>query len=163
MIISKAKEQDCLNLATLSMQVWLNTYATDGIRQEISSYAFENFTQENFVKSVFDKNTPIFKVQIDECVVGFIKLNLTARFNGEASGYEIETLYVVPQFKGQGIGKKLLEYVKENIGNNFWLHTWVNNQNALEIYKYLGFKDIGEMFFELDGEKHENRVLAFCG
>ena len=163
MIIAKANEQDCLNLATLSMLVWLNTYATDGIRQEISSYAFENFTQEKFVKSVNDKNTPIFKVQVDECVVGFIKLNLSARYSGEANGYEIETLYVVPQFKGQGIGKKLLEYVKENFGKNFWLHTWVNNQNAIEFYQYLGFKDIGEMFFELDGEKHENRVLAFCG
>jgi hypothetical protein len=36
-MIRNAKKTDSINLAALSIQVWLHTYATEGIRKEISS------------------------------------------------------------------------------------------------------------------------------
>ncbi len=34
-MIRSAKKDDCLNLAALSIQVWLHTYAPEGITAEI--------------------------------------------------------------------------------------------------------------------------------
>ena len=49
----------------------------------------------------------------------------------------------------------------EQYAQKYWLTTWVNNEKAIGFYKYIGFSDIGIIFFDLDGEKHENRVLAY--
>ena len=42
-MIRKALQSDCLDLAALSLQVWLHTYATKGIRSQISQYALSHF------------------------------------------------------------------------------------------------------------------------
>ncbi len=49
-MIRAATEEDCLNLVALSLQVWLNTYALDGIRTEYSEFALSTFTEQQFKK-----------------------------------------------------------------------------------------------------------------
>jgi len=61
------------------------------------------------------------------------------------------------------LGKLLIESAKKEYGESCWLHSWINNTNAISFYKYLGFKDIGKMYFDLEGEQHENRVFAIKG
>jgi len=39
-MIRQAEQRDCLDLAALSLQVWLHTYAMKGLRTQISQYAF---------------------------------------------------------------------------------------------------------------------------
>ena len=41
-----------------------------------------------------------------------------------------------------------------------WLNTWIGNARALAFYARRGDVDVGSMFFEMDGERHEDRVLA---
>jgi len=158
--IRPAKKEDCLNLAVLSIQVWLDTYAVDGIRSELSNYVVSNFTETLYLEKLNDKTFPIFVVEKDNHLVGFVMLNLSATFENESNGYEIDTLYVQSHFKGFGLGKKLIQHVQNKFGITCWLHTWINNHNALGFYDYLGFKDVGNMYFDLEGEKHENRVLV---
>ncbi len=47
-MIREAVEEDCINLAVLSLQVWLDTYAIEGIRIEYSKYVISNFTEACF-------------------------------------------------------------------------------------------------------------------
>ena len=48
-MIRKAVKEDCINLAVLSLEVWLDTYAIEGIRTEYSSYVITNFTEVSFL------------------------------------------------------------------------------------------------------------------
>jgi len=49
-MIREANESDCINLAALSLEVWLSTYSIDGIRTENSQYALSTFTEKYFKK-----------------------------------------------------------------------------------------------------------------
>lgn len=53
-MIREANEKDCINLAGLSLDVWFNTYALDGINTTYSKYAISTFTEQNFIKIIHD-------------------------------------------------------------------------------------------------------------
>ncbi|OLQ87900.1 hypothetical protein BIY21_16520 [Vibrio ponticus] len=160
-MIRKAKPSDCLDLAALSLQVWLNTYATQGLRAKISHYALSTFTEHHFQQLLNNPDCQIWVYLREEHLVGFIAVDLASHFNLENHGYEITTLYVSEHFQHQGIGRKLIDEIKAQYGASFWLSTWVNNQKASDFYRKLGFYHVGNLSFDLDGELHENHVLAY--
>ncbi|BCE00834.1 GNAT family N-acetyltransferase [Marinicellulosiphila megalodicopiae] len=167
-MIREANKNDALNLAALSIQVWLNTYAVDGVRNEISKYVIHRFTEHYFLDQLNQNNLKTLVFVEDDLLLGYITIDLDAHYIDVTQvditqGYEITTLYVQSQFKGKGIGKKLLGQVQTQFGNTCWLTAWVFNENAIGFYKHIGFKDIGMKHFELEGELHENRILAFVG
>lgn len=88
-------------------------------------------------------------------------MNLQSVWKDKLNGFEIEKLYVQEHFQGRGIGKALLSEVTIRYGSTFWLSTWIHNEKAIGFYQHLGFVDIGKKYFELEGESHCNRVLAF--
>lgn len=159
-MIRKATQDDCTNLAALSLQVWLHTYANKGIRSKIANYALTTFT-ESYYQGLL--NEPICQIWVyirDEHLVGFIAVDLSSDFGEGLSGYEVTTLYVSEHFHGQGIGRELLEKVKSLYGTPLWLSTWIDNEKAIKFYRKAGFEIIGELNFDLDGEKHENHVFS---
>ncbi|MBJ7555170.1 GNAT family N-acetyltransferase [Marinomonas spartinae] len=163
-MIRRAEKSDCLNLAALSLQVWLNTYATEGIRKKISEYALSTFTESHFLKLLDQASCNILVYEEEDHLVGFVLVDVESRFNESSSaGYEVVTLYVSTHFQGQGIGKKLLKKIESLYGSPFWLSTWINNHGAIAFYKKLGFQIIGELNFNLEGELHSNHVLSYTG
>lgn len=160
LMIRKAIKSDCLDLAALSLQVWLQTYATEGMRAQISHYALSTFTESHFQELLNNSLCELWVYIINEHLVGFISVDLKSTFNGEAYGYEVTTLYVSEHFQGQGIGKKLLSEIETQLGAPYWLSTWVNNHQAINFYRNLGFEIVGELNFNLDGELHRNYVFS---
>jgi ribosomal protein S18 acetylase RimI-like enzyme len=90
----------------------------------------------------------------------YVLVNLESHYQSVENGFEIEKLYVQEAFQNQGIGRKLLEEVKERYGNNFWLYTWVRNK-SLKFYKLFGFEDLGQYDFKLGNDTIRNRVLTY--
>ncbi len=159
-MIREAKQEDCINLTALSLQVWLETYAVDGINTEVSSYVLFLFSPDYFQQVL---NDPKYRLLV--CVEGqflraYTLVNLESGFEGEKNGFEIEKLYVQGPFQGQGIGRKLLGEVEARYGSCFWLYTWVRNK-SIAFYKHYGFKDIGRYDLIFESGVIENRVLAF--
>lgn len=160
-MIRKATTNDVINLTALSIQVWLHTYATEGIRTEISNYVIKTFTETYFANLLNHPNYQILVFIKKNHLVGYITVNLESCWMDKCNGYEIETLYVQEHFQGKGIGRQLLSAIQTQYGRVFWLKAWVNNKNAIGFYTHFGFMDIGHTYFELDKELHENRVLVF--
>ena len=151
-MIREANQGDCINIAALSLQVWLETYAIDGIRTENSKYALSTFTEKHFKGLLGEQNYRLL-VYIDGVYLrGYALVNLESQFESENNGFEIEKLYVQGPFQGKGIGRKLLLEVKARYGEIFWLYTWVRNK-SIAFYKKFGFKFGSGMI--------ENRVLGF--
>lgn len=159
-MIREANQSDCVNLAALSLEVWLRTYCVDGIRSENSRFALSEFTEDSFRKILADSSRRVLLFTEDVYLRGYVLVNLESHYQSVENGFEIEKLYVQEAFQNQGIGRKLLEEVKERYGNNFWLYTWVRNK-SLKFYKLFGFEDLGQYDFKLGNDTIRNRVLTY--
>ncbi len=159
-MIRMAQKGDCLNLAALSVQVWLHTYAIDGISKKISKYALSTFTEDYFLSLLEKENYHILVYVREENLLGYIGIDTESIYETEKNGYEIETLYVQEHFQRQKIGQNLLIEVFNKFGKRCWLSTWIHNFKAIEFYKRFDFKEIGKIDFDLYGDSHENCVLG---
>ncbi|MCK5312287.1 MAG: GNAT family N-acetyltransferase [Desulfobacteraceae bacterium] len=161
MMIQEMGKYDFQNLTALAIQVWLHTYATEGIRDKISKFVFNKFTPEYFECIYKAKNQDLLIAVENRHLVGFITIDLGSRCGiDDFQGYEVVTLYVQEHFQEKGIGTKLLNAMMDKHGSKQWLSTWVHNYKAILFYENFGFKNIGTILFNLEGEKHENLVLA---
>lgn len=159
-VIREAQKEDCINLAVLSLQVWLETYAIEGIRTEYSKYVISTFTEPYFLDLIKNPSYRLLVSETEEILQGFVLINLESHFEGEINGFEVEKLYIHEKFKGKGLGRQLLSEIEQRFGNRFWLYTWVENESN-NFYKHLGFKNVGRLNFEFSNSLIENNVYAF--
>lgn len=73
-------------------------------------------------------------------------------FIGISENPYIAGLFVSPNFQGQGIGEKLLTYVKAHY-NNLSLHVYSENNRAVTFYQKQGFTITSESINNSTGEK----------
>lgn len=159
-MIREAVKEDCINLAVLSLQVWLDTYAIEGIKTEYSKYVSTNFTEVCFLDILNNSNNRLLVCESNKVLQAFVLINFDSHFEGDDNGFEIEKLYVDKRFKAQGIGSKLLTEVESRYGPKFWLYTWVENKSN-GFYKHLGFKHIGNINFDFNNQIIENNVYSY--
>ena len=84
-------------------------------------------TNYNYVKEII-VNAELYVYVLKQQVIGFIGLN---------NNY-IEGIFVDSKHQHNGIGKALLNKVKEN-RNNLMLKVYQKNTNAIKFYKHNGF------------------------
>ncbi len=75
-------------------------------------------------------------VERDSKIIGMMALSTT-----EGTGW-IDQLYLHPDAVGQGIGTKLIERAKAELGSPIWLYTFQENLRAIRFYERHGFKAI---------------------
>lgn len=136
-MIRKIKETDYPRLIEIWESAVLNTH--DFLKEEDFLY--------------YKKQLPVYFQYVT--LVGFEQEGILAGFMGIAEE-NLEMLFVDNEYRGTGIGKKLIAYATDN------LHVTkvdVNEQNtqAVGIYQYMGFNIVRRS--ELDGEGKEYPIL----
>jgi ribosomal protein S18 acetylase RimI-like enzyme len=159
-MIREANKGDCKNLATLSLQVWFETYAAEGIKTEYSAYALSAFTEQYFLSLLNKENYKILVSYDGTYLQGYALANLNSHYQGAENGFEIEKLYVHNKSKGKGVGRMLLTEIEKKYGGAFWLYTWVENKSN-GFYKKLGFKHVGQYEFKFADALINNNVFTF--
>ncbi|NHQ87932.1 GNAT family N-acetyltransferase [Iodobacter sp. HSC-16F04] len=161
LVLRPATAADAQNLAALAIQVWLHTYATAGIRQDISAYVLSEFTPDKFTTLINDPRYQLLIAEIDHHLVAFAQIDFASEKQTAPCSVELQTLYVQEMFTGQGLGSKLLAYCEEIIGSHhYWLSANINNHRAIAFYARQGFVQHGVTYFELGGNQYENKVLV---
>ncbi|GGP27588.1 GNAT family N-acetyltransferase [Silvimonas amylolytica] len=164
--IRPATPDDAQTLAALAITVWLNTYAIVGIRPALANYVFSTYTQDHFERLMHDARYALLVACQGEHLVGYAALDFDAAQPAVPhTDIELHTLYVLPRFTGQGIGKSLLNACEtratERAGHcALWLSVNSQNHAALAFYNSRQFEQYGTLFFELDSVRYENRILA---
>ena len=85
----------------------------------------------------------IYIVRYDNDIAGFVILQVCGTF----SGY-IQTICIGENYRGRGIGTKLLEFCEERIlkfSPNVFICVSSFNKSAAKLYYKLGFKLVGEL------------------
>jgi GNAT superfamily N-acetyltransferase len=98
--------------ALLSMQVFLDTYATRGVRPDLAREALAQYSPEQFERRLSDGNRSFILVELGEGLLGYAEIDTSPSplpVRGDArSGPELVRLYVQPSAQRAGLGRKLL-------------------------------------------------------
>ncbi len=161
-MIRHAVEADCMSLTALSIQVWLHTYATEGVSDDLAREVLSTFTPAYFREIIADPDYRLF-VKVDgDNLLGYILLDLDSRCEeNNFGGIAVDTLYVQEHFHGRGIGRALLGHAIDSVGARLWLTAWAGNIQALAFYRAYGFVDIGTAWHVFEDQKYENRILVY--
>lgn len=155
-VLRKAKEADIQIITDLAERIWPQTYS-DYISEEQLRYMLDLMYSKAELLSQLQKGYHFIIADDGKEDVGFACLSLT---EPETATYKLHKLYVLPEMHGKGVGKILINEVK-NIavrrGGKFLQLNVNRNNKAADFYKKIGFYiketvdvNIGNGFFMND-------------
>lgn len=164
-IYRRATTADALALSTLATQVFLDTYATQGINDALAREVATVYSIEVFERRLRDADVELLLATSSGHTVGFVDIAFASRCPVPGvRGAEVFRLYVQRPFLRRGLGRNLMAKVEASARarglDTLWLTAWAGNHGALAFYQSLGFRDIGTTEYVIDGVGHENRVLC---
>ena len=140
-LIRRRERKDCKSIANIVTISWNETY------QDIVPKWFldelKNNEEERAKNSIekFDKNNNNQLVlEVDNKVVGFVNYGITEDEEYQNCG-EIFALYIIAKYKGNGLGRKLVEEVKKEFkqqGINKMIIACLKGNPSNEFYKHIG-------------------------
>ena len=158
------RSEDATRLAVLATQVWLHTYATDGITTDIAEYVLRKLTPEKYLSTLNGPSSQVVVAERGESLAGLavVKFNVPCPA-GNYSSAELQTLYVQEHFMGHGAGRLLLQaaevMARQRSNGALWLTVNAKNARAIAFYAHQGYTKVGIIYFILKEGRHENHVL----
>ena len=158
-----AQPADAPHLAELGAHTFTDTfghlYQPDDLALFLTSH-----TPEAWAKELAD---PAFAVRVAEQgkrMIGYAKIgppHLPFEPRGEAA--ELRQLYVVEAFKGEGIGRTLIDWVidqgRERRADHLYLSVFTENHRARRFYERIGFEVEGSYAFMVGNHADEDIVM----
>lgn len=161
-----AAGSDALSLSVLATQVFLDTYATQGVRPAVAREVRQYLSEEAFSALLADPRHGILVAEIADHLVGFAQITHDqshAFLPPDTRAAELNRLYVQRPFLGKGIGKDLLARAESLAAAEgaeaLWLFAWTGNAHALRFYEARGYQDIGASVYTFEGDTYETRVF----
>lgn len=162
-----ATAEDALLLATLGAQVFVETYAPDGLTHSLAREVREHFDVAALASLLATPDVEFMLAEREGHTLGFLQMHLGEACPVDLDGparAEVQRIYVLRSAKGQGVGKALMRHAQERAAQAsqrfVWLSAWVGNAWALRFYALQGFADVGTLDYVFEGQRFENRVLA---
>lgn len=152
-------------LSVLAMQVFLHTYATDGIRPALAREVLASCSQASFDAAIGDGQAQVIVAEHRGHMIGFAHVRPAGRLDPRPDEVQAELvrLYVQERFTGAQVGTRLLAEAENRAAaagaTLLRLNAWAHNRRALAFYARHGYADFGPTCFTFEGESHENRLL----
>jgi ribosomal protein S18 acetylase RimI-like enzyme len=151
-------------IGVLAAHVFLDTYATDGIRPDLAREALRAYSPETFAARLADPGLRFVLAESDGQLVAFAEVALGSPCPVAGGGLvEVVRLYVHPRFQRRGIGQALSLHAQRIAvaqgEASLWLTAWSGNGRALAFYRALGYEDVGASTYAIEDIGYENRVL----
>ena len=109
MTISVVSRNQLPIIKDLAYQIWPNAYGEILSKQQLD-YMLNLIYNIDSLEKQIDKNHTFLLVEEENQFVGFASYELNYENSNKA---KIQKLYVLPQIQGKGIGKKLIDFIKE--------------------------------------------------
>jgi ribosomal protein S18 acetylase RimI-like enzyme len=163
-IIREAQMQDAISITMLKIQVWLDTYATEGLKSEYAEYLASEITKEKTEAIILNPHKKLFLVEKESYLIACYQLDYdTSCQVRDITDPELSVLYVSRHFQGEGIGYELLAHAEDEVlknnGSGLWLTAYYKNHNAIDFYNRQNYKVVDKCFFEMGENQYENFVF----
>ena len=161
-----AEPADALCLGVLSTQVFLDTYARQGIRPAVAREVLAQHSVAAYEALLADAGMTILVAECAGHLVGFSQVREAAghpQVPTEAAS-ELRRLYVQENFTGRGVGRDLLRHAEKAAAacgaDTLWLTAWEGNARALQFYPRRGYEELGMTVYTIEGEDFPNHVFG---
>lgn len=163
-IVRTATAGDAVVLSALAIEVWLDTYAAEGITTAFARHVLTEYSPDAMLAALRSGDTKLFLCHAGEQVLGYARLRRTDAGLSAHGSAELGTLYVRRHHTGQGVGSLLLRRVEQaaHARGHRQICATVNsaNRRALGFYARSGWHEVGSWLFRFEGLDVPNVVLA---
>lgn len=144
MILKKASLTDIIDLQKICIDAYSLNFHHHWEEGGLTWYIDQEFSRERLTADVANSTIDYYFIQYKHSTVGFIKINNNAIIDiPKRRGAELEKIYVLPEYKGKGIGKSALQEIIQIITiqkkKALFLCVIDTNHSAISFYKKLGF------------------------
>lgn len=129
----------------------------DAFTEGVSAQHIDEKDAEKYFEDCFSSGYAIFGFSDDKLIAALISIPssldlqrpqaIQTKFSDENTEYITEVL-VDKKFRGQGLGKKLMQTYEDNLSKStkhVLLRVWDKNEAAVGLYKKFGFKKCGSI------------------
>jgi ribosomal protein S18 acetylase RimI-like enzyme len=138
-VIRPWQKSDLASLRRITWQSWISAYASFIPESDLKSYFGIHYKEGAFLSMFDDPFTQVFIAETDDQIAGYARLF----FNQDENRLYVPSLYFLPDFQRQGMGRRLLEaaeeYAAEKSLDELWIGVMVKNRQALVFYRKVGF------------------------
>jgi len=158
LIIRKAASTDLGDLLQMAKTAFLQAFTSGNKPENVAAYLTEAFTLPQFEKELVHTASAFFIAELDGKLIAYTKVNLVPAQTDvhDPESLEIARLYVLEEYLGSGLGKKLLDtaidFAKQHQKKYLWLGVWEHNPRAIRFYEKNGFKIFGSHPFPFGDE-----------
>jgi ribosomal protein S18 acetylase RimI-like enzyme len=156
---------DSKKLSILFMQVYIQTYGTEGISDEFANFITKQFSVERLEKLISEHPENLIVAEYKSNLVGAVEIEFNKKCPiNKIAGPELNKIYVLEWFCGKGVGNGLLDYaekiIKEKNQKLFWLWVLESNIRAIKFYEKHDYKWIGNATFQMEKNSYLNKVMV---
>ncbi len=144
----KATDQDITLLQELAEKSWNSAYANILSTDQIEYMLTEMYAKDELFKQLQNPNYQYYLILSDVIPAGFIGFE----FHYEKETTKLHRIYLLKEFKGKGLGKKGLDFMKKMAAqtSDKRIILNVNKENpARKMYESQGFKVFKEEVFDI--------------
>lgn len=145
-------------LVEMAQEAFLQAFTEGNKPENVRAYMQEAFTQAQFQKEFEAEGSQFFVAMLDGKVIGYTKVNEVPSQTDihDPESLEVARLYVLEDFLGLGLGKKLLDLAislaKKKGKKYLWLGVWEKNARAIRFYEKNGLEIFGSHPFPFGDE-----------
>lgn len=146
-------------LRQLAIKTFTETFGHDNSPEQLEAYFEEAYAEEVLTREVTSSESQVVFILVDDHIAGYRKVNWGAAQTEHKleDAFEIQRIYVLKQYQGLGLGKRLFEdalEMAEQKGFTWaWLGVWEGNFKAQNFYAKYGFEKFSEHSFQVSEDK----------
>jgi ribosomal protein S18 acetylase RimI-like enzyme len=154
-IVRKAQRADVTPLSELAKTTYANAFGHSLSPADLAAHLDNNLSEACFEE--FLEEDTILVAEHEGRLIGFIQIGVVwpesddDDFSPEDA--ELRRVYVLGEFQGQGIGRKLIDAAfaepRFAAARDIYLDVWEDNPRAQKLYESYGFRAIGKRAFEV--------------
>jgi len=167
LVFKKCSVNDLDQLVQISKATFIDAFKADNNADDFKVYIDFAFNKSKLTEELENPFTTFYFVYVDNDLVGYFKLNENDAQSDlkEEDSLELERIYVIPEFQGIGLGKRMLQQAKklasQSIKTFLWLGVWEHNKAAIKFYEINGFSKFGMHPYYIGKDKQMDWLMRY--
>lgn len=164
-VIRPVEAHEIRQLSAIVKETFIVAFGHQNKKEDIDMYANQKLTEKQIAEEFNIQNAAFYFVETDGQLAGYLKLNTekAQTENKLENALEIERIYVLNKYQGQGIGALMIRFSESQAHKLnkewIWMGVWDQNVDAIRFYKKNGFEVFSSHNFYLGNDKQTDLLL----